>query len=356
MRIERNGPTEALTPEIERFIKGALSGVSLDTPDVSEDLRPDWSCLNGLLAIEVKTLEGDAEERIENLNEKFRKREDWPLFYGKMPLDKVLAHTSEPEKLNLEALDRMGRPIRTHLKKANTQLLAHQERFQRKNLVRIVWLINEDHPIYDPQSTAFVMAKTLRREGPQNGPLAGIDAVLYITQRHAQPIDGRVAFPIVIMFGPGCRDDEWKRLIVQEVVRRWADWQGLPYYDEKPKLDRFSTLEAIPQKMKRHELWRLQYRRNRYMRELSADALRDRFDEVIALQLLASHRASPLRPPESAQLMELFTHVLEESNHRGMAITSFAAERDRHIAAAMRLKLPQHILAWLEHVWDTKAA
>lgn len=356
MHIERTGAVEPLTPEIQRFIQGALGGVSLDTPETSSQLRPDWSCLRGLIALELKSLEGDPEERIENLSEKFRQREDWPVFYGKMPLDKILTLTSDPERLNLEALDRMGRPIRTHLKKADEQLLAHEKRVMRKNLVRVVWLVNEDHAIYDPESTAFIMAKTLRREGPQNGPLAGIDAVLFKTQRHAQPIKDRIAFPIVIMFGPGSDDAEWKRLVVQEIARRWAQWQGLPYFHQEPKLGRFSTIEAIPQKMKRHELWRLEYRRNPYLRGLAVPRLCDRFDEVIVLQLLASHRNSPSKPANGVQLMERFTHILEESSHRGIAIDVFAAKQGRHIAAARRLNLPPHVIAWLRGVWNMQAA
>lgn len=356
MRIERRGPVEPLTRMIERFIHEGLCGVALDTPDMAEDQRPDWTCLKGVLALEVKTLEEDGEERMENLNEKFRQRDDWPLFYGKAPLNKVLAHTSEPEKLNREALDRTGRPIRTHLKKANKQLLAHETRVRRKNLVRVAWLINEDHAIYDPNSTAYVIAKSLRRDGSDNGPLTGIDAVLYVTHRHAQTIRGRTAFPIVIVFGPGIAGESWKQAIVQEIVRRWAEWQGIPYFKMEPRLDQFSTIEPVPDKMKRHELWRLQYRREPYLSGLTDARLRDRFDEIIVLQTLASVNGSPWRPPNAVQLMEPFTHILEEINHRGLPMTAFEAERNRFVAAATRLRLPQIAIEWVSATMSPRAA
>lgn len=76
MRIERTGPVEPLTPRVERFILEALHGHSLDDPDNSEQLRPDYACLRGLVAIELKTLEDDDEERVENLVEQLHRRPD----------------------------------------------------------------------------------------------------------------------------------------------------------------------------------------------------------------------------------------------------------------------------------------
>ena len=113
MHVERAGQVDPLTPQIETFIRERLGGVSLDTSKTSADERPDWVCRDGQVVIEIKTLEGNGAERIEHLCEKFSERYDWPVFFGETPFSKAIANTSEPEKLNAEAVDRLGRPIRT---------------------------------------------------------------------------------------------------------------------------------------------------------------------------------------------------------------------------------------------------
>ena len=85
MRIERTGQEEPLTPKVVKFLAKELSGVSLDGDD--KILRPDYTCLRGLIAIEIKSLEETGSGRMENLNEKFRERADWPVFFGKADAD-----------------------------------------------------------------------------------------------------------------------------------------------------------------------------------------------------------------------------------------------------------------------------
>ncbi len=67
--------------------------------------------------------------------------------------------------------------------------------------------------------------------------------------------------------------------------------------------------------MKRHEVWRLQYRSRRYMEHLSDDEVRQRARDVFLNLLVITEEAKiglPPINPESSYWMELWTHVLEE--------------------------------------------
>jgi len=97
------------------------------------------------------------------------------------------------------------------------------------------------------------------------------------------------------------------------------------------------------------ELWRLQYRRNPYMRLLSNAQLRDRWDELTVCNLIMFIKNAPLRfaKQEIEKHMEQFGHVIEEIARRGLPMPMFKAEKGRIMAAAIRLRLPPAALAWV---------
>jgi hypothetical protein len=163
MRIERKGPVAKLTPRLERFFIEALGGESLDNILHAEARRADFRCLRGLLAIELKTLEQDASQRLDNLTAELTQRPDWPAFYGSAPIEPFLRHMQDPEQVKRRFVDRIGRAVKGHVSKADKQLAAHESTFPRKNLLKLMILANEDHEIYDPAMVRYSTQKILHR-------------------------------------------------------------------------------------------------------------------------------------------------------------------------------------------------
>ena len=159
MRIERTGPVEKLTPRVERFLVEALRGVPIDDIQSPELTRIDFDCLSGLIAIEMKTLEGDPSERTNNFVDTLRDRSDFPSFYGAVPLEAAFENMEGADELRRAALDRLARTVVTHMKKANEQLRRHGIDFPRQNRLNVVVLINEDHAEYDPQTIGWIVSR-----------------------------------------------------------------------------------------------------------------------------------------------------------------------------------------------------
>ncbi|MEI9990210.1 MAG: hypothetical protein WDM86_09240 [Rhizomicrobium sp.] len=349
MRIERTGKIEPLTPRIERYLKEALSARSLDDAHSSEQRRPDYVCLKDILVVEVKTLEGDGTERIENLNDQLREREDYPPFYGKVPVESLLKNLSDPEAVRRKLSDRIGRAIVTHLRKADGQLAAHAERFPRKNLVRLVILVNEDHELYEPNIVGFIVHRALSRLDDNGKPAYGnIDAVIYMTERHATQIDGKVAFPLLAIHGRGIDIDPWKEAFLHRFTDGWAAWNGNPLYDNGSRPDEFEAMDHIPERMRRQDLWNLEYRRNRYMKDIKDERLREHFDESIVMSMLSMMINSPIKPTQQqiTDNLRWSSHLLLEINARGIPMTRFAYSLERTLAAARRLRMSQQVLDW----------
>lgn len=351
MRIERTGRIEPLTPRVVAFLQETLGGVSLDEVHSHEATRIDYSCLRGLLAVELKTLEEPGTERLENLTEQLRQRDDWPLFLGSAPMQAFIKNTNDPEGVGQQVLERIGRAIINHLKKANRQLEAHVATFPRKNMVRLLLLVNEDHEIYDPHTVSYVLWHAVRRTHGDLPLYEHVDAILYLTQRHATVRNGKLTYPVVTVEGAGCYDDPWKGDLLQFVADRWSIANGFAP-EPVQSVEDFVTIDHIPDVAPQYERWRTEYKRRPYLRDLTKEQLRDQFDENTLICLIGGLKDPPIELPKEHWMaaVRCFGDFMQELGERGIPITDFPWEEDREIAAGRRLGLPSEVLGWLKSI------
>lgn len=351
MRIERTGTVEPLTPRVVAFLEDTLNGVSLDETHSPEATRIDYTCLRGLVAIELKTLEEPATERLDNLTEQLRQRDDWPIFLGSAPMQAFVNNTNDPEGVGRRVLDRIGRAIINHLKKANRQLEAHAAAFPRKNVVRLLLLVNEDHEIYDPHTVSYILWHAVRRTDGDRPLYAHVDGILYLTQRHATVRNNRLTFPIVTIEGSSCSDNPWKADVLQLVAERWGATNG---YAPEPfgTVADFVTVDHIPETAPRYERWQTEYKREPHLRGLSKEQLRDRFDENTLLCLIGGLKDPPINLPKDQWMAAVrrFGDFMQEMGERGIPITDFPWEEDRERAAGVRLGLSPRVIDGLANI------
>lgn len=355
MRVERKKPPEPISPRWEAFLKNALRGVCLDEIQSAETRRADYSCLGGLIAVENKALKGDGTERIGNLLNEMGKRPDWPTMYGRVPLDPILEKLEDAEAAKQKFADRIGRTIVTHLKKANEQLEAHGANYPRSRVVRLVALINEDHEIYEPQMVRYLLSRELTRRNAERLRYEHIDAVIYLSERHATILDGRPALPILTVLAPASDADLWKADVTSFVSEKWANWNGLDFQCSDSE-QHFETIEQISENPSRSEAWRIEYQRNPYMRTFSFDALRCRFDETQAISLLSFAKDSPFKPPHAVleHCLRDVSHLMIEMGERGISAQEFSAQPHRLAVAGRRLGFPEHAVRWLANGWNSQ--
>lgn len=350
MRIERTGLVEPLTPRVERFLVECLGGASLDDIQSAQILRADFTCLRGLLAIELKSLEDSPSERMDNLFDELRQRPDWPIFLGGAPIDSYIKNMDDPDTTRRDVIGRVGRGVINPLKKANRQLEAHALHNPRSRVVRVLFLINEDQEIYDLRTVSYVLWHAVRREQGGVSLYEHVDAIIYFTERHASMSGDKIIFPLLLVEGAGIYDDPWKVDVAQLVMDRWTAYT---YGETSAFTDptEFTTIDHIPDSAPNYERWRTEYLRSPYLRPLSRDDLRDRFDEVALLSTLPMLVGTPLTlPPEGIQLaMQCFGDMMIELADRAIPITQFPNSADRAVAAAKRLNLEPHVIAWVEH-------
>ena len=352
MRVERTGPVEPLSPRIEKFIVERLGGLPLDDIQSSEERRADYVCLRGLLAIEIKSLEDDGSERLENLVEELGSNSDWPIFLGSAPMQSFIENTNDPEAVGQQVMERVGRGILNPLKKANRQLKAHAKAFPRKSQVRVLILVNEDHEIYDPETVAYVLWHAVRSERGGKPSFSGLDGIIYFTERHATVIEGNLTFPITLVEGPSVYTSQWKSDVLSLIQHRWGKRSYDKLYDVGNKSPSYTTIDHIPDSAPRHERWRTEYKRNPYLAGLNKGDLRNRFDEVTLVTSLMFLKNTPLKlaQEETTLWIRRFGDLTEEMGSRAIPITDFDYNPQRAYAAAHRIGLPLSVVDFLEGV------
>jgi hypothetical protein len=263
-------------------------------------------------------------------------------------MESFIKNMADPDGVRRQVLNRLGRAIINHLKKANKQLGAHRAAHPRKNVVRVMLLVNEDHEIYDPNTVGYLLWHALRRYEGEQLLYPNIDCVIYMSERHATVVNGQVAFPIAIIEGQPIAAGLWKRLVLDRFSEGWADWNSSSLH-EREDLAGFTTIDHIPDAAPRHEAWRLEYRRNPYMRGWNVEQVREKFDETTLLSALAMIKSSPLQLSKDATMENLrfFTHLMLELAERAIPLSQVPSTPDRRLAAAERLKLPEPVKAWL---------
>jgi len=351
MRIERTGTITPLTPRLIDFLTRLLGAVSLDDIQSPQQRRIDYNCLRGLLAIELKTLEEAPAGRIDNLRDELSQRDDWPIFLGSAPMQSFINNMDDPEGVYRRVTERLGRAIINHLKKANGQFEAHRTTLPRRNMMRLVLFVNEDHEEYDPHTVSYILWHAVRRKEDGRPLYENIDGVLYLTERHATIRGQKLTLPIVSVEGTGCFSDPWKSDLLDFVAHRWAQFNRFDR-EEFASIDEFVSIEHVPDQMRRSDFWRLEYRRRPYLRDLGKEQLRDRFDENSLLSLLSFMKNAPIKLSQDDAMLVIrrFSDFTQEMGQRGIPITDFPYDPDRAVAAALRLKLPPTVISWLREL------
>lgn len=86
------------------------------------------------------------------------------------------------------------------------------------------------------------------------------------------------------------------------------------------------------------------------MKSFTNDQIRDRWDDIHILSLVAFHKEAPVQIPMKAinANSELHTHLMEEVAQRGLAIPFFRPTLPRMVAAAERIGLPREVQSWIK--------
>lgn len=328
--IARDGKP-SLEERFTAFIEGLPNAETIDKlqlpPDPSRRRKADFLLGKRKVIVELKTLTEDTSHKVDAVADKHRDREDFPLFYGKADVRKVLSHLPDGEDIYRRMVWSLTRSVEDCVRSAEEQITHTRSVLALPQAAGLLVILNEDVRILDPGLVGHRVAQLMRRERTGNSDAEKVDFIWLLFESHALgTVNGIPAATSMLIRGDRAESMPWFAAFHKDMVARWAVANNGVTVDAgspDPATLQFQAMEdltkAAPTNLPLHELWRHQYRARPYLR-----ALRD--DEVLAhgaeiLQRLLPHflKNGPGYVPErDNRLIEEFTHFLEEAGFRAL--------------------------------------
>jgi len=297
-------------------------------PEFDDSKRADFLIDNRKAIIELKSLESDPEHKIHSELENHQDRDEYPLFYGELELSNILKHLPDGEKIQKKLLYKISRSIEQAFRKADKQIRATKDIFNCPGSIGLLVLLNEDISVLSPEIISYRVSQLLTKTENDGDPhYRNITSVWFISENFTlKTKKGHKLIPSIVIDGPSAAGKPELANILNNLQSNWAAFNGVPYViGEAKKITdsnfiRLSELEKEDQdRMPRHELWRKQYRNNRYLNSLSDEAVLSHGARLLSFMTPHFLKGGHKLPFEQvAQFMEGWTHFLEEAKIRGI--------------------------------------
>jgi hypothetical protein len=322
--------SNSLNEKFKAFIAQLPSAEVIDDLPVKFDRakRADFLVENRKAVIELKSLETDPESKVHEELKNHEKREEYPLFYGNMEIEKVLKHLPDGEEVKTKLFYKLSRSIEQSFRQADKQIAATKEILSCQNSFGILVLLNQDISVLSPELISCRVSQLLTKTDGDGMPhYKNVTSVWLILENFILKSGRDVKLlPSIMIDGPAAVNQPELTKILDALQGRWAAFNGVPLATadiKKISNSYFKSLSEVEKENEplkpRHEIWRMQYRTKPYLRSLSDEDVLNHGARLIKLMAPGFIKDGPKIPfDQVAQFMEGFTHFIEEVCFRGV--------------------------------------
>jgi len=324
--------SNSLNERFKAFIAQLPSAEVIDDLDLpiefDESKRADFLVENRKAVIELKSLETDPEYKVHEELKNHEKREEYPLFYGEMEIEKVLKHLPDGEQIKEKLFYKLSRSIEQSFREAEKQIAATKEILSCPDSFGLLVLLNRDISVLSPELISYRVSQLLTKTDDDGTfHYKNVTSVWFMVENFSLKSGKGMKFlPSIVIDGPAAVDKPELTKILDILQSGWAAFNGVPLAtaDIRKITDSYfiplSELEKANEPLKpRHEIWRIQYRSRPYLRSLSDEDVLNHGARLIKLMAPGFLKDGPKIPfDQMAQFMEGFTHFLEEVRFRGL--------------------------------------
>ena len=302
------------------------------TPDQQAAQKADYFFNGRTIIDEQKSLEIDTAHKIEAILKPYEGTAEWPLFYGEQELQKIVNFLPNPEKINAKILEAVTDSIEGLFEKANRQIRTTKQTFGLPSSGGLLVILNDLVDVLSPDILAFRVRRCLQKRTKTGEPRFPEVTVVWAinTAHYTQLTPTLKAMPLLIM-PSGLPDPNHVETFVGLLGERWSAFEGQPHLRtnaETLKNFKFSTFRDEANKsgsLPRHEVWRLQYRQNPHLRNLSKiELFKYGLRSSSEMEdMLCTESKEKLTPELMDEVGRKFTYFLEEMNFRGIDMREF---------------------------------
>jgi hypothetical protein len=287
---------------------------------------------------EVKLLATDTAPKVEAILAPYRDTEHWPVFYGQWPISKILAHLPDREKLHRKIYDEVTTSVANLVRDANRQIRQTKESFALPDARGVLIVLNDTIDILSPEVIAHKVAESLnKRTSTRAIRFPEIGDSWLLCETHSTPVTPALKGLLsVVLDHPLVKDDGTLERFVDSLQQRWAAYNRMPFFRAELPSGRVGDVPIEPLKtaptendrVRRQDLWRMQYAANPYLRKLSDEELLAYGGKLTCEVGKGFLVGSSVLHEETMAGLERWTHFLEEINFRGVDLRAMKPHLD----------------------------
>ncbi len=300
---------------------------TLSDAELATGKRADFLLDRRRVVLEIKSLEADPEYKIEERLAPHRKRSEFPAFYWDAGLDEILSYLPDGQDIRREIAHAVTRSVQGALEKADDQIEATKRAFGLENSCGVVAILNEGVGILAPELVTGKASQMLLKTRDGAVRYKNIAYVWIVSESHRMATTERTEhLPLILLEGPTADAHAEAGEYLERLQPKWAQFEGVPFLSlgRRTHFDglNFKKRTAEPAETEkrplvRHEVWRLAYRARPYLRSLSEDDFLQHAVHIFSA--MTPHflvGGKKLSMAKVAELMERWTHILEEAEYR----------------------------------------
>ena len=290
--------------------------------------RADYLIFDRSVVIELKSLEIDTAPKVEKEIDSHSDREDFPVIYGEVELQKLLKHLPDGEQINRKIFNNITRSIEDAARSASKQLKNTVRLLSLSQAVCVLVLLNQNIDILAPDAVVARLSPLMGRTDYDGALRSNIDFAWLIFESHSiAEGPAPVNMPSILLEGPRASEFPWFSKKFEELQSAWAAFNNYPLV--RTSANSFDDLTLAPNKSKKprtsdnritkQEFWEQRYARNPYLRPLSDQQVLERgkasIDALMPYFLVGGPEISP---SQLELLMVAWSDFLCETRHRGL--------------------------------------
>lgn len=154
-------PAERLEVRMKRFLEGIRGTESLDEGELAQmagsERKADYLLGGRRIVAELKTLNGDPKDRIEQRLRERMAQPGAPLVFGRYGLSPVLNSLPDREHMLRVLNDLSGRAVRRHLQKSDEQIQNSMALVGKQSSAGLSIVMNDSEPMIDAANIGYAI-------------------------------------------------------------------------------------------------------------------------------------------------------------------------------------------------------
>lgn len=261
------------------FLRGNPEAEDLDNSfheeTFKDSMKADFMLYERAIALEIKTLCDDPAYKIEEAVAKLKDRPEYPVFYGKAPLDKVLSHFPEQERLHKDINNAITKSVQGAFETANKQIKGTINSLCLGACCGVLVILNDNIEVLSPSVLANCVNRMYGKKKNGRFRYKHIMHVLIISETHITKIHDRLdGIPMVLYSGPYAKRYKESFPLMDHLMKTWSEYSGIPLIN-LPASGIGSVLTATLPKKAPHKTTQQDLRKQAYQEEPYLSSLPD---------------------------------------------------------------------------------